>query len=652
MEDREEAIAIYRQAVDANPPGLRQQAVCLGALAVTLHDRYEHTGKIEDLDEAVTILQKALDVSRTWDPGLALTYAQNLGGWAFQRLAWQEAVDAFGEAMSIVDALCEVQLLRSDKHNLLSSAQVLYAAAAYSMARLGDLRGAVLAMETGRARVLTEMLDRTRADLDAVEKQAPELVHRYRGMLAQLRHAEEKAASGAIAQTHEQPEHDRSFPKQLREARAELQAAIEAIRATPGHGSFLARPSVPTLLSALEPGVPTIYLAATPMGGLALVVSNAAGTLDVTPLWLDSLTSKAVYEMVRGVEDELAPGNWLGDYIQWQTHQDDRRASVTWHKRIEQTTRALWDITMGPVLALLKDRFPGSERAVLIPNGLLALLPLHAAWTEDTNSKPHWALDDIAFHYAPSVCAFGHARDIASQCGQTKLLVIDDPKPSSASPLPNSKHEVEAAAAHFASDDVTILSGESCQHDDVLRAIAGAHICHFSCHGTNDRLNPLKSGLQMSNDQRLSVEDLLALPGKQARMAVLSACETGIVGTDAPNEIVALPAAFLQAGFACVVASLWSVFDISSSLLMAKFYELWLGAHLTPAVALCRAQIWLRDMKNHELVAHLEQLVPELVPRGPAESVEVLHFRALVQDPNACSFANPVHWAAFYLTGV
>jgi len=213
---------------------------------------------------------------------------------------------------------------------------------------------------------------------------------------------------------------------------------------------------------------------------------------------------------------------------------------------------------MGPVIAMLKESSVDGKRAVLIPNGLLALLPCHAAWTEDTNGAPHWALDDVAFHYAPSVRALGHARDIARQCGHTKLLVIDDPKPCSAPPLPNGKHEIEAAVAHFAREDVTLLSGRSCEHDDVLRAIADAHVCHFSCHGKNDWPNPLESGLVMSNDQVLTVADLLALPGRQARMAVLAACETGIVGTEVPNEVVALPAAFLEAGFACVVASLWS----------------------------------------------------------------------------------------------
>jgi len=85
---------------------------------------------------------------------------------------------------------------------------------------------------------------------------------------------------------------------------------------------------------------------------------------------------------------------------------------------------------------------------------------------------------------------------------------------------------------------------------------------------------------------------------------------------------------------------------------MARFYESWLGEGMNPADALRKAKIWLRDLRNSELAAHLETLVPELVPRMSLETAEALHLSALVQDPDETPFSNPVHWAAFYLTGV
>ncbi|WP_437323208.1 CHAT domain-containing protein [Sorangium sp. So ce381] len=660
LEDLEEAVSVYRKAVDvfqpANPsmhsPDQDGLFASLYGLAGDLHERFVRTGSREDLSEAAAASRQALELGRARSPGFALGSAELLGLCSLKRSAWREAASAYAEAMAIVDTLCEAQLLRSDKQSYLRSAPALYAGAAYSLARMGDFQGAVLALETGRARVLTEMLDRSRTDLEAVEERAPELAHRYRQMLAQLRQLEAVAANGVVAHPLGESEHGRSVREQVRVARADLRGVMEAIRSIPGNESFLAHPSAASLAAALEPGVPVVYLAATDVGGIALVVSSASGAMEVTPLWLDSMTTDEVNRIVQGAQGQLPPESWLGAYREQLLRPDDREARARWHESITRTTRTLWDLAMGPVVALLTERFSGSARAALIPNGLLSLLPLHAAWTGEAGDPPRCALDEVSFSYAPSIRALAHARDVAGACGQTRLLVVDDPRPTSAVPLQNSRHEVEAAAAQFAVEDVTRMVGEECRRDEVLAAIARAHVCHFSCHGMNNWNEPLQSGLLMANDEVLTVEALFALPGQRARLAVLSACETGIVGTGVPNEVVALPSAFLQAGFAGVVASLWPVYDISASLLMGRFYELWRSERLAPAVALRRAQIWLRDLTNRELAAYLERLVPELAPRMSRETAEALHLRALLQDPETLSFADPVHWAAFYVTGI
>jgi CHAT domain-containing protein len=71
----------------------------------------------------------------------------------------------------------------------------------------------------------------------------------------------------------------------------------------------------------------------------------------------------------------------------------------------------------------------------------------------------------------------------------------------------------------------------------------------------------------------LTVRDLLESEQPGRRLVTLSACETGIVGTELPDEVVALPSALLQAGFGGVAASLWSVADISTAMLMEHFYR-------------------------------------------------------------------------------
>jgi CHAT domain-containing protein len=273
---------------------------------------------------------------------------------------------------------------------------------------------------------------------------------------------------------------------------------------------------------------------------------------------------------------------------------------------LKETTRRLWTGLMGRVVAKLQEL--KVQEAVLVPSGWLALLPLHAAWREQ-DGRPRYALDDVAFSYAPSAQALAHAQRIAASAGSDRLLAVEEPQPVSSNRLPNAAAEVAAIAALY--EQPTLLRHSQATRDAVLAALPRAEVFEVAGHAATDWNKPLASGLVMADDKVLSVQDVfdLHLPG--ARLATLPDCETGIVGADLPDEVVALPAAFLRAGFAGVVATLWSVHDASTALLMKRFYRLWRKEEVRPALALRQAQQWLRDN----------------------------------------GFADPVYWAPFYLTG-
>ena len=107
----------------------------------------------------------------------------------------------------------------------------------------------------------------------------------------------------------------------------------------------------------------------------------------------------------------------------------------------------------------------------------------------------------------------------------------------------------------------------------------------------------MQTGLYMANDEPLTVRDLMAHRNTDARLAVLSACETGIIGRELPDEVIAFPTALLQAGFGGVAASLWSVPDESTAMLVARFYHFWREEGLAPVHALRAAQRWLRGQR-------------------------------------------------------
>jgi CHAT domain-containing protein len=147
----------------------------------------------------------------------------------------------------------------------------------------------------------------------------------------------------------------------------------------------------------------------------------------------------------------------------------------------------------------------------------------------------------------------------------------------------------------------------------------------------------------MANDEPLALGDLIDLRLAAVRLAVLSACETAVIGPDLPDEVIALPAGLLQAGAAGVIAPLWSVPDLSTMVLMTRFYELWRGDGLAPFEALRRAQQWVRDATRAELQASFPGV--EALSGAPVPSAA----RRLWARTRP--FAAPQFWASFSYVG-
>ncbi|MBX3000890.1 MAG: CHAT domain-containing protein [Caldilineaceae bacterium] len=347
-------------------------------------------------------------------------------------------------------------------------------------------------------------------------------------------------------------------------------------------------------------------------------------------------------------------GGWLGAYSRLR---QDREG---WHRAIEESTRQLWQVVMGSVAEVLTPS-PQDERGereeeapvvTLIATGLLGLLPLHAAWTQAGEGRRYF-LDDFAVAYAPSALALDHARSRAAAVEGEHLLAVGEPQPVSAIPLPNTLREVGAIVDLF--DDVQTLHGRAATHTAVMEALPAARLLHFSGHGGTDWQNPRQSGLLLAHDRMLTVADVQAMRHPGARLATLSACETGIPGRQLPDEVVNLASALVQTGFAGVASSLWAVYDISTAMLMERFYRCWREEGLAPVHALRRAQIWIRDTTNQEKADYFAQEFDERTTERMADAIAVEFFskvslqRGKMEDR---SFAHPAWWAAFTFTGV
>jgi CHAT domain-containing protein/tetratricopeptide (TPR) repeat protein len=170
---------------------------------------------------------------------------------------------------------------------------------------------------------------------------------------------------------------------------------------------------------------------------------------------------------------------------------------------------------------------------------------------------------------------------------------------------------MQALAAFLAADDPNILDRNG----------------GFDLTGRTSRItgrNPmLTTGLVLANANRtgpdgvLSAEEIAGLDLRGCDLAMLSACQTALGKQEGYQGVLGLQHAFHTAGARHVLASLWSVSDPATSVLMEHFYtQLWQKKQ-PPIEALPQAQLFV--LHNPARVRQrAEELAKRLVKRGVA----------------------------------
>jgi CHAT domain-containing protein len=366
-----------------------------------------------------------------------------------------------------------------------------------------------------------------------------------------------------------------------------------------------------------------------------VVAVTAAGC---EPIWLPAFGQARLMELQRGGLDAPELGGWLKAYALRNSEH------LSWRRTIDRVAAELWQVLWTPVLARLAELGvgPGAE-LVWFPQGGSGVFPLHAAWRDEGRER-RWLLDDYTLRYAPSIAALlTSAPAVAS--GGTPVQVVNPTRD-----LPFSELECAWVRRHL-DQNVRGLHGEEATAAAVLRTLGDCDVLHCSSHAMFDLNRPLQSFMCMAAGEHLSIEQLLPVVRQRPpRLVALSACETAMARTTVtPDEFLGFPAALLHAGTATVLATLWPVDDGASALLVGRFFQEWRGEKVSPALALRRAQNWLRRVSVRELLELLRGLKDEPAPVGPLAA----RCRTLLrgQPPEYCPCAEPWFWAAFTISG-
>jgi CHAT domain-containing protein/tetratricopeptide (TPR) repeat protein len=619
VSDLKKVVKLYRQAVKLTPRTDALLPTRLYNLANSLQDLQDRSRGERYLREATGLYREAcqtgLDYSLEWVLNASLVW----GGWAAYRRAWAEASEAYGYGLTATERLYRRQVLEKDKTTWLAAARGLVGRAAYALARLGRSAEAVAVLEQGRTRSLSEALTRQEIALEAASAQDRAA---FRAALERIANLEAEVSLAGRPGTRDMV----SITAELRQAHEALQTTVDRIRT-------YVLPEIVALADALDQ--PLVYLVTTQHGSLALTVppSRQAGTDAVTAVWLDGFDGPALDDILYDQDDKQ---RYLHGTV---------LASLD---LLSSLLDGIWPALEQGLLAELIGHLSALDcaQAVLIPTGTLALLPLAAV-----------ALDRVTFRTIPSARALHtvlHDEDHVDV--PPALLAIGNPSSRGRQPLAFARLEVETAAALFqqqAYQAATYYEGTATL-EQLAAHLPGTTHLHFSCHGQFDMDNPLDSALYLAGDQALTLQGLLGgtLDVSAARLAVLSACQTGIIDfQNVPDEAVGFQAGFLQAGVPGVVSTLWPVNDLSTALLTAEFYRRHLAEGQEPAEALRGAQLWLREATAEEM--KLSERYEELYRASGRQDVGALRWMRFYRaNPQNRPFAHPYYWAGFVFSGV
>ncbi len=695
-ENQERAIKHYIQALKFYTPQEfpDRWANTHNNLAVTYWER-QGGNRAENLLQAIHHFNRALEFSTPETfPANARRAARNLGNLHFGKRNWVEAHAAYEIALRAAEILYQASFMEAGRDVEIGENAALYIYDAFCLARIGRIPEGIERLEAGKTRTLSERLGR---DAVQLQKASPGDRSEYLELVGRLKAMEARQRVSLITsdQVTLSGKHYLEIAEEVGQIEQELAALIKRIRQQVP--DFLPTPLDFAAIQALLPDARTAltFLCVTEQGSAAFLVRQGAGAqviwaegfthadlhrllLETPPQvqsWLERYQGrkenpkawKAALSEIGASQGEYRAG-WQVAYQLQQITPDDHPARgsawLAWLATIERVLAKMGLKLVAPLHAELQQR--NLARLILIPQGSLFLLPLHAAPVGEDGAC---LLDCYEVSYVPSATVLQRCRERAAHARADGLFAVANPTCD----LAYAGNEVRAIASLF-SEPKTTLEQEQATKEATL-TYAGEHgYVHFSCHGQYDWDEPSHSALLLAGSlvkdeagrQTINYEHALTLSEVEAglnlaqtRLVTLSACETGLTEAIGPRaeEYVGLPAGFLLAGAPAVVASLWAVDDLSTAMLMERFYLYHLHGDpdcptrgpLPLAAALRRAQIWL----SKATVDQIDDCLAEKHDRGDIEASQLIRSGQNHDDSldDARPFKSPYYWAAFTISG-
>ena len=535
---------------------------------------------------------------------------------------WAAAEDMFASAARAADQLLgTVELSESDMRDVLKYLGQMAALAPFVSLMLDKPARAVELAEIGRARLLAKALTLESLPLE------PELRNELHALQRQVAVQERRLISPRLFNRRAPLEESIRLRRRIR-------TLVEITNVEDRFEGF-----TEAALGALATdGSVVVIPVLTEAGGRIVVCLGREGTPQIHVAECYSAGGlRKIFES-HGLK---TGSDWWRQYLQ------------DWQKGIGNDTfnvvgEALGKAFATPLVTALESLGIGQGAHLdVLPQGMLGILPLGLA--RDGRSGLS-LMEHYELSLSPSLTALRHGKKRASVTPVSLVALANPDRDDPERTLQFAETESSLLRNWFSDGDRTkYLEGRAVSRKEILDALPGGDVWHFATHGEFDLSAPLRSSLSLGGNDFLTLEMLFETSGLGApRLVVLSACESGLYDlTSFPDEFIGLPSGFLQAGAAGVIGTLWPVDDLSTALLMGRFYEGYMGERLTPSAALRASQLWLRDASREDVLNTLSRWGKS----GQVSSIGSMT-DALDHYPADFPFASPIYWSGFVHYGV
>lgn len=538
-----------------------------------------------ELEQAIVGYKTAIVVYRQSELLPMLARALSSLGWAYEKaLNFKEAEASYSESIKISESI-KSGFSNSDESEAYSNNKEtiqIYQRMVDLLARQGKAEQALQYASRAQRRNL----------IDAVPKDVIKLAGKSATDLNTVINAENRVAAVRSSieknknETHSAAVHN-SLVTSLGAARQSYALAIKRLETEQPNLRFTVRPTdLLKLQASIVQNEALLSYLVTPDKLFIFVVTHkevAVRTVDVSQGKIRGNVS-AVRKGLSDFADEfytISPDPVTG-FATEKDRTDLRRPDTSQHYKnllspLRDGLNDLYDVLITPI----KDLLGNVETLKIIPNSELFLLPFSALVSKENNK---YLLESYGIIYLSA----GDLISAAPQISKGTLVAFGDPTEAN---LDGALDEVKAIKAVFPGGK---FYTEDAATKDQLFKLKEVKILHFATHG--HIRSPLEnSNIQLAHlpgltDADLTYGEIYALPVESMEMVVLSACQTAL-GTVSGTEIGVFIEAF-RSKTNTVVASLWSVDDMSTLELMKEFYKN-LQAGKTKTVAMRNAQLKL-----------------------------------------------------------